>query len=90
MLPAAGSGACGRGFLASAGAQRGDLTGPSPVDRGRLGSKHHLITDAGGLPLAVILTGGNRNDVTQLLPLIDAIPPIREFPPLSWSFLIMV
>jgi transposase len=25
----------------------------------------------------VILTGGNRNDVTQLLPLIDAIPPVR-------------
>ncbi|GAB1690879.1 hypothetical protein KRM28CT15_26820 [Krasilnikovia sp. M28-CT-15] len=25
----------------------------------------------------MILTGGNRNDVTQLLPLIDAIPPIR-------------
>jgi hypothetical protein len=64
---AARPGACGRGLLASACSQRGDLTGPSPVDRGRLGSKHHLITDAGGLPLAVILTGGNRNDVTQLL-----------------------
>ena len=25
----------------------------------------------------MILTGGNRNDVTQLLPLVDAIPPIR-------------
>jgi len=25
----------------------------------------------------VILTGGNRNDVTQLIPLIDAVPPIR-------------
>ena len=25
----------------------------------------------------MILTGGNRNDVTQLLPLIDAIPPLR-------------
>ncbi|WP_411084794.1 transposase [Streptomyces sp. cmx-18-6] len=25
----------------------------------------------------MILTGGNRNDVTQLLPLIDAIPPVR-------------
>jgi transposase len=25
----------------------------------------------------VILTGGHRNDVTQLIPLIDAIPPIR-------------
>jgi transposase len=25
----------------------------------------------------VRLTGGNRNDVTQLLPLIDAVPPVR-------------
>jgi len=25
----------------------------------------------------VILTGGNRHDVTQLLPLIDTIPPLR-------------
>ena len=25
----------------------------------------------------VTLTGGNRNDVTQLLPLLDAVPPIR-------------
>ena len=36
-----------------------------------------MITDAAGIPLAVILTGGHRNDVTQLLPLLDAIPPIR-------------
>lgn len=36
-----------------------------------------MITDGHGLPLAVILTGGYRNDVTQLLPLIDPIPPIR-------------
>ena len=30
-----------------------------------------------GIPLAAITTGGNRNDVTQLLPLIGAIPPVR-------------
>ncbi|GHA65950.1 hypothetical protein GCM10010372_77160 [Streptomyces tauricus] len=59
------------------GAKRGIHTGPSPVDRGRAGSKHHLITDGHGTPLAVLLTGGNRNDVTQLLPLLDAIPPVR-------------
>ncbi|WP_367574298.1 IS5 family transposase [Streptomyces griseoaurantiacus] len=57
--------------------KRGIHTGPSPVDRGRAGSKHHLITDGHGTPLAVLLTGGNRNDVTQLLPLLDAIPPVR-------------
>src|SRR6185437_722575 len=54
----------------------GPKTGPSPVDRARTGSKHHLITEAHGIPLAVSLTGGNRNDVTQLMPLIKAIPPV--------------
>ncbi|BBC91889.1 hypothetical protein SRO_0713 [Streptomyces rochei] len=48
-----------------------------PVDRGRTGSKHHLITDATGIPLAATLTGGNRNDVTQLTPLLQAVPPVR-------------
>jgi hypothetical protein len=29
------------------------------------------------VPLATKFTGANRHDVTQLIPLIDAIPPIR-------------
>jgi transposase len=58
-------------------ALKGGLTGPSPVDRARAGSKHHLITDSAGVPLAISLTGGHRNDVTQLLPLIDGIGPVR-------------
>lgn len=66
-----------RGRIARPGPQRGDLVGPSPVDRARPGSKHHLIVDRHGTPLAVTLTGGNRHDVTQLLPLLDAIPSIR-------------
>ena len=36
-----------------------------------------MITDRHGTPLAVSLTGGNRHDVTQLMPLPDAIPHIR-------------
>ncbi|TXG89420.1 IS5 family transposase [Rhodococcus rhodnii] len=57
--------------------KRGDHTGPSPVDRARTGSKHHVIVDLHGTPLAVSLTGGNRHDVTQLMPLVEAIPRIR-------------
>jgi hypothetical protein len=52
------------------------LPGPSPVDRARNGSKHHLIVDLHGTPPAVALTGGHRNDVTQLLPLVDGIGAI--------------
>lgn len=51
----------------------GAATGPPPVDRGKNGSKHHVLVEAHGIPLA----GGNRNDVTQLIPLIRAVPPIR-------------
>jgi transposase len=54
----------------------GPLTGRSPVDRARTGSKHHLIVDRHGVPLAATLTGGHRNDVTQLLPLTDGIGAI--------------
>ena len=38
------------------------------------------MTDANGTPLAVSLTGSNRHDVTQLLPLVDSIPPIGGKP----------
>jgi IS5 family transposase len=59
------------------GAQGRPKTGPSPVDRRKPGSKHHVITDAGGIPLAASLTAGNRHDVTQLLPLVDKVPRIK-------------
>ena len=39
-----------------------------------------VITDAKGPPLAAIVTGANRNDVTQALPLIDAIAPVGGKP----------
>jgi transposase len=35
------------------------------------------LVDATGIPLAWTVTGGNRNDVTQLVPLIDRVPPVR-------------
>jgi transposase len=52
-------------------------TGPNPTDRRKCGSKHHLATDAHGIPLACQLTGANTHDVTQLLELVDGIAPLR-------------
>src|SRR5947207_8284008 len=57
--------------------KRGSATSPSPVDRARNGSKHHLLVDATGIPLAWTLTGGNRHDLTQLIPLLERVPPVR-------------
>ena len=67
----------GRGLEPRASEKGGSATGPSPVDRARNGSKHHLLVDATGIPLAWTVTGGNRNDVTQLLPLLERVPPVR-------------
>lgn len=39
-----------------------------------------MITDANGIPLAATVTAANRHDVTQLLPLVDAVPPIAGKP----------
>jgi transposase len=55
----------------------GKKTGPNPTDRRKLGSKHHVLTDAHGIPLATVLTKANRHDVTQLFPLLDKVPRVR-------------
>jgi transposase len=54
----------------------GDETGPNPTDRGKPGTKYHTLTDAQGIPLAVTVTGANVPDVNELLPLVDAVPPV--------------
>ncbi|MFP1625838.1 transposase [Streptomyces sp. 5K101] len=55
-------------------------TGPSPVDRRKTGSKHHLICDGHGTPLKVITTVADVNDVTQTLALVDGIPSVAGRP----------
>jgi transposase len=56
----------------------GTKTGPNPTDRGKSGSKHHLITDRHGTPLASpLLTASNVPDVVMLVPLVDHVAPVR-------------
>ncbi|MFD5433498.1 IS5 family transposase [Kitasatospora sp. NPDC127067] len=58
--------------------EKGELTGPNPVDRGKYGSKIHLLTERTGLPLSLAISGANLHDSQALIPLVDAIPPIRS------------
>ena len=51
----------------------GEATGPSPVDRGKSGTKRSLLTDQRGAPLAVVVTGANTNDKTVALATLDGI-----------------
>ncbi len=34
-----------------------------------------MICDGQGIPLAATLTAGNRHDITELIPLVDRVPP---------------
>jgi len=49
----------------------GDLTGSNPTDRGKCGSKRHILVDGRGAPLSVIITPANAHDITCGLDLID-------------------
>lgn len=55
----------------------GEETGPNPTDRRKLGSKHHVVVDGHGVPLEVQVTGANRHDVTQLIPMVANLPEVR-------------
>jgi transposase len=55
----------------------GEKTGPSPVDRRKKGSKHHVVVDGSGTPLAATVTAGNYPDVKELEAGVDAVPPVR-------------
>jgi transposase len=54
----------------------GDDSGPNSTDRGKLGSKHHILTDAQGIPLNVIGTAANVPEVNELVELVDTAPEV--------------
>jgi len=64
----------------------GQFTGPNPTDRGKLGSKRHIITDAKGLPLMFCVTGANRHDSVVFEELVQALPAVAGKPgrPRRW------
>src|SRR4051794_15953400 len=58
----------------------GEDTGPNPTDRGKSGTKHHVMTDAHGVPLAATVTAANVNEVTQVLDVLGEMAPVGGKP----------
>jgi transposase len=58
----------------------GQDTGPNPTDRGKSGSKHHVLTDAHGIPLTATVTAANVNEVTQVFEVLADMPPVGGKP----------
>ncbi len=61
-----------------AGQKGGEETGPNPTDRGKPGTKRHIVVDRAGTPLGVTLSGANRHDSRMLAPTLDAVPGVRH------------
>ena len=55
----------------------GAQTGPNPTDRGKAGTKHHLIVDGNGIPLASCITGANEHEIHSMIPLVNSIPVVK-------------
>jgi putative transposase len=58
----------------------GAATGANPTDRGKKGTKRSLLTDGGGIPLAVVAAGANRHDMKLLAATLDGLIVARPEP----------
>ena len=58
--------------------RRSPQKGANPTDRGKAGTKHCLIVDGQGIPLASLIVAANIHDTHFFEALIDAIKPIRR------------
>jgi transposase len=58
----------------------GEQTGPSPVDRRKTGTKHTLLVNRQGVPLAIRTAPANASDHTQIIPLVIKFPVVGGKP----------
>jgi len=58
----------------------GEETGPNPTDRSKTGTKHHVLTDAQGIPLTATVTAANVNEVTEALHVLMDLDPVGGKP----------
>jgi len=49
------------------------MTGPNPTDRGKLGTKCHILIDGQGIPLSVLITATNVHDMKAAIYTLDNI-----------------
>src|SRR4051794_39539973 len=58
----------------------GERTGKNPTDRGKLGTKRSLLTEAAGVPVGLAVEGANRHDKKLAEPTLESIPVERPEP----------
>ena len=58
----------------------GKKIGPNPTDRGKGGVKRSVLTEAHGIPLAVVIDGANRHDMKLVKPTLKELKLNRPMP----------
>ena len=58
----------------------GDETGPDPTNRGKLGTKRHVVSDRRGAPLGAAISAANRNDMKLAEATLDSVVVPRPAP----------
>ncbi|MCC6347752.1 MAG: IS5 family transposase [Nitrospirales bacterium] len=58
----------------------GEKTGANPTDRAKGGVKRSLLTEAQGVPIAVVIDGANRHDMKMLRQTLESIEVDRPEP----------
>ena len=58
----------------------GEQTGPNPTNRGKSGTKRHLLTDTTGLPIGLVVSGANAHDKTKVEEVLENMPLLPPFP----------
>ena len=56
----------------------------NPTDRGKSGTKRHIVVEGKGIPLVIRHTAANVCDIAMLLEMVDAIPQL-PCPDGTWS-----
>lgn len=79
MAKPIGSTGRGRAWTRRACPQKGgERIGKYPTDRGKRGSKRHLVSDRKGVPLTVALTAANVHVSRVFEEMVDAVEPIKR------------
>src|SRR5206468_5791460 len=60
------------------GHPKASAIGRNPTDKGKPGTKRHIVVEARGIPLSVKLTGANVHDSVVFEEMMDSIEPISR------------
>ena len=47
------------------------MTGSNPVDRSKLGTKRHILTDKNGIPFSAVISSASTHDIKLVTDVID-------------------